>query len=186
LIADYDYGVVGDALGAAARELAEAGTIVLLDPRVTVDAFKGVTAMTPNMDELARFSKASLESLEEPLSFHIAATRLLERVKTRWLLVTRGNLGMALFGEGLSSSGVSVEASGPDEVRDVCGAGDTAAAVFALALASGTSAMDAMILANAAAGVVVMEHGAAVCSPNQLKAALPIAPTPGRIGTGRA
>jgi len=187
LIADYDYGVVGEPIGKAARELADQGAIVVLDPRVSIDPFAGLTAMTPNMDELARFSGASLESLEEPISFHVAATRLMERVRTRWLLVTRGNLGMSLFGEGLPPNGVSVAASGSDEVKDVCGAGDTAAAVFALSLASGTSATDAMILANAASGVVVMEHGAAVCSPQQLRAALPVAPQPAaRASSGRA
>jgi len=37
-----------------------------------------------------------------------------------------------------------------------------------------------MRLANAASGVVVMEHGAAVCSPLQLAEALRTAPPPVR------
>jgi D-beta-D-heptose 7-phosphate kinase/D-beta-D-heptose 1-phosphate adenosyltransferase len=66
-------------------------------------------------------------------------------------------------------------------VTDVCGAGDTAAAVFALALAAGCDGARAMELANAASGVVVMESGAAVCTPLQLRDALAAAPAPARI-----
>jgi bifunctional ADP-heptose synthase (sugar kinase/adenylyltransferase) len=105
-----------------------------------------------------------------------AAHEMLERARPRWLLVTRGNLGMALFGEGLPEEGVAVEASGSGEVTDVCGAGDTAAAVFALALAAGVEAAQAMVLANAAAGLVVMEKGAATCRPQELASALVSAP----------
>lgn len=95
----------------------------------------------------------------------------------RYVLVTRGNLGMALFGLDCRRRGTFVEASGSGQISDVCGAGDTAAAVFTLALAAGRSAPEAMVLANAAAGVVVLEHGAAVCSAEALEAAL-VGPAP--------
>jgi bifunctional ADP-heptose synthase (sugar kinase/adenylyltransferase) len=48
--------------------------------------------------------------------------------------------------------------------------------VFALALAVGSRGVDAMRLANAASGVVVMEHGTAVCTPEQLREAWPSSP----------
>ena len=76
----------------------------------------------------------------------MARLDLAEVLRSRWLLVTRGNRGMALFGDGLEPSGAAVEASGSGEVTDVCGAGDTAAAVFALALASGMDATQGMVL----------------------------------------
>jgi bifunctional ADP-heptose synthase (sugar kinase/adenylyltransferase) len=117
-----------------------------------------------------------------------AARELLTRAACRYVLVTRGNLGMALFaraGEDLDEEGVAVEASGTGEVTDVCGAGDTAAAVFTLALAAGRTAAEAMVLANAASGVVVMEHGAAVCRPPQLAGALATAPAPVRFAGAR-
>jgi hypothetical protein len=67
-----------------------------------------------------------------------------------------------MFGEGPPENGVVVEASGTGTIADVCGAGDTAAAVFTLALAARYTAPEAMYLANAASGVVVLEHGTAV------------------------
>ncbi len=182
LVADYEYGMVCKDVAAAVRELAASGTLVVLDPRDHLDAFRGVSALTPNMSELARFTGASPESLDEHSRLREVALGFLERVQSRWLLVTRGNRGMALFGEGIDPKGVTVAASGTGEVTDVCGAGDTAAAVFALALASGQAPTEAMVLANAASGVVVMEHGAAMCSRAQLRSALPAAPAVRRLG----
>jgi len=176
VLSDYEYGVVGGSLGEAARELAAAATVVVLDPRQSVKPFAGVTAMTPNVGELAQFTGVSLDALEDPARLAAAALQMLAEVRTRWLLVTCGNRGMVLFGEGLGATGATVAATGAGEVTDVCGAGDTAASVFALALAAGESARQAMVLANAASGVVVMEHGAAVCSPEQLASALRLAP----------
>jgi bifunctional ADP-heptose synthase (sugar kinase/adenylyltransferase) len=85
---------------------------------------------------------------------------------------------MALFGEGLPQDGVVVEAWGTNAITDVCGAGDTAAAVFTLALAAKYTAPEAMYLANAASGIVVLEHGAAVCTIGALDAALADMSTP--------
>jgi len=61
---------------------------------------------------------------------------------------------------------------------DVSGAGDTAAAAFTLALAAGCGNAHALRLANAAAGVVVMEPGAAACGLDRLRSALATAPVP--------
>jgi len=178
LVADYEYGMVCEEVAAAVRKLAACGVVVLVDPRDLIDSFRGVTAFSPNVTELARFSNEAPEDLDEPERLHGVAARFLERTRARLLLVTLGNRGMALYGEGLGPAGVSVPASGTGEVTDVCGAGDTAAAVFALALAMDLDPILGMVLANAASGVVCLEHGAAMCSPAQLRAALPAAPLP--------
>jgi rfaE bifunctional protein kinase chain/domain len=182
LVSDYEYGMVCSEVADAVRELSASGALVVLDPREEVESFAGITAITPNMGELARFANLSTEALDDPRRLREVAAAFRERVRVRWLLVTCGNRGMALFGEGIDPEGLAVEASGTGEVTDVCGAGDTAAAVFALALASGLDASQSMVLANAAAGVVCMEHGAAVCTPPQLRAALPAAPPAHRLG----
>jgi D-beta-D-heptose 7-phosphate kinase/D-beta-D-heptose 1-phosphate adenosyltransferase len=155
--------------------------VVVLDPRSHITGFEGVTAMTPNVGELARFTGRDLDDLADLKDIAQAAGELLARCPMRWLLVTRGNKGMALFGEGCPERGIAVDASGSGDVTDVTGAGDTAAAVFALALAAKLDAPTAMQVANAASGVVVMEHGASVCSPEQLRDALLVTPAPVRI-----
>ncbi len=186
IVSDYEYGIAGSALAGVARSLAERGTIVVLDPRREFESFTGVTAMTPNMEDLAGYARVTVDALDDIECLRDCARALLREVKTRWLLVTRGNGGMALFGEDLDPAGVAVPASGTGEITDVCGAGDTAAAVFGLALASGALPTDAMRYANAASGVVVMAHGAAVCTPSQLALALVDAPHVSRLGGERA
>lgn len=181
IVSDYEYGLSASEIGAVATDLARAGKVVVLDPRRGVEDFIGLTAITPNIAELARFTHTAAEKLDDPREVRRAAGDLLQRSRCRFLLVTRGNLGMALFGEDLPEEGVAVEASGSGEVTDVSGAGDTAAAVFALALAAGLDAPTAMMLANAASGVVVLEHGAAVCRTAELAAALATAPSPVRF-----
>jgi rfaE bifunctional protein kinase chain/domain len=182
VVSDYEYGLVGEELGLAAGAISAQGKPVVLDPRAALEPFRGLTALTPNVGELARFTGADPERLDREGELRAAAAELLARAECRWLLVTRGNLGMALFGEGLPREGVTVAASGHGDVTDVSGAGDTAAAVFALALAADVDPVEAMVLANAASGVVVMENGTAVCTGEQLRAALADTPAPNRGG----
>lgn len=196
VVSDYEYGLVGAELAASASGLARAGKVVVLDPRRQLEGFAGLTALTPNVGELARFCGLATDELAlDPVpsegaaaqgrdrleALRAAARQVRERVACRYLLVTRGNLGMALFGEGLAEEGVAVEASGQGEVTDVSGAGDTAASVFALALAAGEAPERAMQLANTASGIVVMENGTAVCSRRELEAALGASPAPVRL-----
>ena len=58
------------------------------------------------------------------------------------------------------------------QVFDLTGAGDTVLSVLALAAAAGASIVDAAILANIAAGVVVGKLGTASVSPQELAYAL--------------
>lgn len=172
IVSDYEYGLTDVEISIAASELSRAGKVVVLDPRRKVSDFSGLTALTPNVDELARFTRTSPDLLGDRWELANAAKALLDSTGCRFLLVTRGNLGMALFGEGLPDDGVVVEAWGTHAITDVCGAGDTATAVFTLALAANYPAPDAMFLANTASGIVVLEHGAAVCTIAALDAAL--------------
>src|SRR5688572_19358628 len=186
VVSDYGYGAVGDELAAAARELAAAGATVVLDPRRHTAGFEGVTALTPNVGELAQLVGVDAAGLSDPRALARAARALLASTRARFALITRGNEGMGLWGEGLPEEGVLVAASGSGNVTDVTGAGDTAAAVFALALAARAEPVIAMQLANAAAGVVVMEGSTATCSAAALRAALPATPPALRATAGPA
>ena len=89
-------------------------------------------------------------------------------------MITRGNRGLAVFEPGRPR--VDIRATGTGEVTDVSGAGDTVIAVATLALGAGCSFVDAARASNAAAGVVVMKPGAAVCTPAEFLAAVSHAP----------
>lgn len=175
LLSDYGYGLLGPEIAAAARALAAAGRVVVLDPRKSFEPFHGLTAITPNLGELALAARAAPEELESAPGLARAARAVLASCAPRHLLVTLGNRGMSLFGA--DGATLSVPAAGR-EALDVSGAGDTAAAAFTLALAAGCDGAHALRLANAAAGVVVMEPGAAACGLDKLRSALVGAPHP--------
>lgn len=183
LLSDYGYGLLDEELGASARTLAAAGTVVVLDPRRNFDAFRGLGAMTPNLGELALAARMTPEELETPGGLERAARAVLARTGPELLLVTLGNRGMCLFPRS-GEPALAVPAAGAEAV-DVSGAGDTAAAAFTLALAAGLDGASALRLANAAAGVVVMEPGAAACRLDRLRSALPLAPLPRPAGAVR-
>jgi bifunctional ADP-heptose synthase (sugar kinase/adenylyltransferase) len=61
---------------------------------------------------------------------------------------------------------------GTGEVADVTGAGDTVIATYTLALLAGGTPEEAAVLANTAAGIVVMKYGTATVSPKELAAAV--------------
>jgi D-beta-D-heptose 7-phosphate kinase/D-beta-D-heptose 1-phosphate adenosyltransferase len=58
------------------------------------------------------------------------------------------------------------------EVFDVSGAGDTVIAIFTLAIAAGASPLEAALLSNHAAGIVVGKFGTATVAPEELAASL--------------
>jgi D-beta-D-heptose 7-phosphate kinase/D-beta-D-heptose 1-phosphate adenosyltransferase len=80
--------------------------------------------------------------------------------------MTRGDQGMWLLTDGVEGY---LPASAR-EVADVTGAGDTVIATTALALAAGATLVEAIRLANEAAGIVVGKFGPAVVSTGELLA----------------
>ena len=171
IIEDYAKGflVQGfvDGLGALARR---AGKIVTVDPNPRNDLhWKGVTAVKPNRAEAFHVAGLPATEITEPPehdpALRRAGERLLEKWDTETLLITLGELGMLLFRRGLPPYPA---APSFHEVFDVSGAGDTAIALFTLALAAGASAEQATVVANHASGVVVGKLGTAVLTPAEL------------------
>jgi rfaE bifunctional protein kinase chain/domain len=83
------------------------------------------------------------------------------------LLVTLSDQGMCLFQRGKKPFHIPTVAR---EVFDVSGAGDTVIAAFTLAMAAGATPVEAAIISNHAAGVVVGKVGTATVSPEELLA----------------
>jgi len=156
------------AKGLISRELVEAAMgapLVLADPKPqNIDLFAGVTCVAPNAHEAAVASGVRITSdgtLEE------AGSALLHRLQCRYVVVTRGEHGMALFGrEGERLAIPSVART----VYDVSGAGDTVIAVLALGLAAGAPIETAMQIANFAAGAVVEKLGTATAGADEILA----------------
>jgi rfaE bifunctional protein kinase chain/domain len=156
------------AKGLLAREIVEAAfscPIVVVDPKpVNLTLFDGVTCIAPNVHEAAY---ATGIEIRDEATLDEAGARMLERMRCKYVVITRGEHGMSLFGaDGTRLDVPSVART----VYDVSGAGDTAVAVLALALAARTPIERAVQLANFAAGAVVEKLGTATASPDEVLA----------------
>jgi len=114
----------------------------------------------PNLREARAAAGLPAEAAAEE-----AAARLLERWGTQMVLITMGEHGMLLLERGGEPYHTPTRAR---EVFDVSGAGDTAIAVFTLALAAGAAPREAAELANHASGVAVGKLGTATVTPEEL------------------
>ncbi len=167
LAAQCDAVVLSDyAKGLFSRDLVEAANVapvVMADPKPkNIALFAGVTCVAPNVGEAAG---ATGIAIKDDASLEAAGSKLLEQLGTRYVVVTRGERGMALFGaDGERLHIPSVART----VFDVSGAGDTVVAVLTLALSAGASIEEAVRLANFAAGAVVEKLGTATASPQEI------------------
>ncbi len=168
LISDYAKGVVSPPLVRAVLACArDANCPVAVDPKVQhMPLFRGVTVVAPNHHEAAAAAGILVRQEADLLR---VGRRLLQRLETRAVLITRGEQGMSLFEAAKAVRHIPTFAR---EVYDVTGAGDTVMAALALALAAGAPMTTAAILANYAAGVVVGKRGTATVSREELLEAI--------------
>jgi len=162
VISDYNYGVVDQRTIDSIRE--STSKPLLVDSRFRLAEFTGLTAATPNEDEvehLIGYPIATTDQLEH------AAKTLKDQLKHEALLVTRGAQGMMLLED--TTAPLHIAAVGSHQSVDVTGAGDTVIATFALAVASDASFADAARLANYAGGIVVMKRGTASVNAAELE-----------------
>lgn len=166
VLEDYDKGVLVPGLIRAAITAATARKIpIVVDPKYrNFFGYGGATVFKPNRPELAAALGAAIDTdrLE-------ALPALLQQVGAAHLLVTLGAEGMLLLERGGGMARIPAQSR---EVYDVSGAGDTVTAWLAGAVAAGAWMLDAVRLANLAAGVEVGKRGVAVVTPDEVRAAV--------------
>lgn len=168
LISDYAKGfaaprVVTGIIHAAQRY----GKPVVVDPKGSdLERYRGATVIKPNRNELALLTGLPTRHHVETMA---AARQLLRLAAPSAIVVTEGKEGMTLL---CPQSPEEHFPSFAREVYDVTGAGDTALAALAVALAAGTKLSDAVWLANLAAGLAVGESGTAAISREKLAKAV--------------
>lgn len=157
IVSDYAKGAIDNAVITLLRA---SGALLAADPKPsnTVD-LHGFDILTPNHKEACELVKAAPGT--DP---HVLVPRLKERFAVNHLLVTLGADGMLLASAGSSQHIPTVAQT----VYDVSGAGDTVIAVFVAAVAAGAAPLEAAVLANRAAGIVVGRVGTATVSPKDL------------------
>ena len=170
ILSDYGKGVltpsgVEDLIAAATK----AGRPVIVDPKGdNFTRYRGASLITPNLRELAAATRMPVSSDEEIAS---AACTIIASCGVDAVLVTRSADGMTLVRSSAKKTPDHF-AGEAREVFDVSGAGDTAVATLAAAVAVGVDLSDAAQLANAAAGISVGKAGTAVVHASELLGAL--------------
>jgi len=171
IVGDYGKGVVTQPLLDEIKAICRSrGVWLSLDPKPVHHLnLSGLSLITPNRKEAFELAGLPDETRQiNPLAdanLMRVAERLLNELRPAVLLITLGELGMLLCRHGQKPFHIPTVAQ---EVFDVSGAGDTVIATFTLAIAAGASPVEAAILANHAAGIVVGKVGTATASPEEL------------------
>ncbi|MFN0120014.1 MAG: D-glycero-beta-D-manno-heptose-7-phosphate kinase [Blastocatellia bacterium] len=172
IVSDYGKGLLTPrVLQATLAAAHQHGLPVCLDPKLRdFAAYRPVTVITPNQGEAER---ATGVEITDGVTLLSVAQKIRAAIECPNVLITRGEHGMTL----LDARGVQTHIPAmAREVYDVTGAGDTVIATLALSLAAAASMIEAAIIANYAAGVVVGKIGAAAISQKELRETLQTLP----------
>lgn len=169
---DYGKGFLTQGLKDRVVKMArEAGKYIAADPNPQNPLdWRGVDLVKPNRSEA--FAMAGMPdpgAVAEPLAdgaLMEVGGRLLAKWSLPGLLVTLGEHGMVLFRSGAEPYHTPTRAR---EVFDVSGAGDTAIALFTLAICAGAAPEEAAEISNHASGIVVGKLGTATLTAGELR-----------------
>ncbi len=168
-----DYGkgfLAAELVSQIARQARAAKKIVTADPNPhNLIDWSGITAVKPNRAEA--FLAAGIPNRDadlapkKDLDLVRAGKELMRKWGTEYLLITLGENGMMFFEKGKQPHHIPTKAR---DVFDVSGAGDTAIAMFTLALVCDATPLEAAQIANHASAVVVGKLGTATVTRQEL------------------
>ncbi|NOS85514.1 MAG: D-glycero-beta-D-manno-heptose-7-phosphate kinase [Ignavibacteria bacterium] len=118
--------------------------------------FRDVTVFKPNRKETADILAMKIDGED---SVKEAGRILIDRLNCEYLVLTRGEKGMMLFDKEKNKTVILNIPTKARRVADVSGAGDTVISTIAVMLAGGANIIEAVMLANQAAGIVCEEVG---------------------------
>ncbi len=165
VISDYENGLVSRAIVDTVLPLAATHALpVTVDAHGALSRFRGVSLATPNQPEAERELGREFGTLDE---MRAGATELREILEIDTVLLTLGEAGMVLAATAEPTVHIPAQVT---HAADPTGAGDTVAAAMTAALIAGADALEAALLADLAARVVVRRMGAAVASADDILA----------------
>jgi rfaE bifunctional protein kinase chain/domain len=173
IVGDYGKGAVTQPLIEELKVMCRReGAWLSMDPKPVHHLnLKGLSLITPNRKEAFELANIPDETRHAnplaDLNLMRVVEHLLNELRPVLLLVTLGELGMLLCRAGEKPFHIPTQAK---EVFDVSGAGDTVIATFALAISGGASPVEAAVISNHAAGIVVGKVGTAVTTEEELLA----------------
>lgn len=166
IISDYGKGTCIRALCQQIIKICnEKGKPVIIDPKgKDWEKYKGATIITPNMIEINNYSGIAVDNNTLEIEKHYG--NFYQKIGIKYLLLTRSECGMSLFGDQLIEH-IPAEVK---KVFDVSGAGDTVVAALAATLNSDLNNIEeAVFVSNIAAGIVVSKPGTAVVSREEIQ-----------------
>ncbi len=168
ILEDYGKGVLSKNIASGImKECTERKLPVAVDPKIDIAPFRGASLLKPNLAEAEALTGIRVRT---DADLDRVGQQLQRRCGGGDVIITRGSKGMSLFDQ----SGERMDVPTPPlEVYDVQGAGDTTIAALVLSLRAGGSLLEAAVIANAAAGVVVRKTGTATANPEEVMEALP-------------
>lgn len=165
ILSDYHLGcLTKNVIKAAIEEAKKNNKIIVADIQKNMEDYKGVTAITPNQPDTEKFVGYFIK---DDKTLTNAGCELREKLNLKYLLLTRGENGMAVFEKDKNMQ--KIPAFNKKEVFDVTGAGDTVVAAFTLALCAGFNAIDAAKIGNLAASIVIRYFGCHTTNVEDLK-----------------
>ena len=164
ILSDYHIGTITDRIIETVTTLAKQHSIkVIVDAQKELNRYKNIYSMTPNLPDTQRHVGFYIKTKED---FIRAGNILIEQTGAENILITCGDNGMVLIEK--NSKYTHIPVFNKSRVFDVTGAGDTVTAIFALGLASGADAIDAAIIGNIAAGIVIRQFGCATTNIDEI------------------
>lgn len=164
ILEDYNKGVLTKSLITKIIDLANSENIIVtVDPKFeNFFNYKNVTVFKPNLKETEDSFGIKLNNTSdiEEIGF-----KLLNKIQSRYILLTLGADGMAIFEQG---KGMKIIPTKARKVLDVSGAGDTVISTLTMSLLAGASILEATYLANFAGGMVCEEAGVVPIELNKL------------------
>ena len=168
ILSDYGAGTITESVKKLVIRHAGQNKIPsMVDSRYRIGDFAGIGYAKQNDSELAAFVKTEINDVETLID---AGTKLLAKLNSDGVLITRGEMGMSLFERGGAVHHIPV--TDKSEVFDVSGAGDTCVAAFILSLTAGAEPVNSARISNYAAGVAVRKLGTSTVNSKELLTAL--------------
>lgn len=155
VLEDYNKGVLSASLVEKIIRLAKSKKIIItVDPKFNnFFSYREVTVFKPNRKEAEDVLGMKIRTDED---ISAAGVRILEKINSKYVLLTLGEGGIAVFEKGKAEKRMPTKAR---KVADVSGAGDTVISTLTMALAAGADIFEASYLANYAGGIVCEEIG---------------------------
>jgi len=155
ILQDYNKGVLTVSLIEKIISLANKNEVLItVDPKFNnFFAYKNVTVFKPNRKEAEDVLGMKIKTADD---IKTAGEKILNKLNAKYLLLTLGEDGIAVFEKGKLPKQMPTKAR---KVADVSGAGDTVISTLTMALAAGANILEASYLANYAGGIVCEEVG---------------------------